>query len=210
VPAQTLALTLAYVGSVFSVMMVLPQLVRTVRNPTMRGVSAMSWALTALASAAWIAYGLRMPLPPQVPGNLLLLCGAAVIVLLVPSPWSRAHRALGLAAAGGATLAVAFVVPTPLVGYLAFGVGLASMWPQVWESVVTNRGATAAGVSLTSFTVKGASQLTWLGYALLAHDLPVTISAVTALVATLVVIAVEAGRRGSVLVEDLRVLEPAS
>ena len=82
---RTFAEGLGYFGSVLGVAMVVPQIVRTYRNRTLPGVSAMSWALTSISCFTWLLYGIRAAEPPQIPGNVLLVSGAVVVVLSVPS-----------------------------------------------------------------------------------------------------------------------------
>jgi uncharacterized protein with PQ loop repeat len=176
-----LGITLAYLGATLGVCMVVPQILRTVRHPTLGGVSPLTWSLTALACTAWMTYGLRTATWPQVPGNVLLVSGAVAIVVLVPSPASRGRRGVRLALATALLVTTAALLPPHAVGYLAFSLGLVSAWPQVYDSVSTWRSGETSGVSVTTWLLKIVSQLCWLSYALTARDFPVTISALVAL-----------------------------
>jgi uncharacterized protein with PQ loop repeat len=189
------ALGLAYVGSALGVAMVVPQIVRTLRHPTLVGVAPMSWALTALSCTTWLIYGVRADEPPQIPGNVLLVSGAVAIVLLVPSAWSRGARALALVGIGGVLVATAFSIDPSAVGYLAFGVGVLSMWPQFWRSVVDRHGPADVGLSIPSFVVKVVSQLCWFTFAVLVGDVAVLIAACLTIATTLVILVVEVRRR---------------
>ena len=192
---HTLALSLAYIGATLGVSMVVPQILRTLRHPTLTGVSAVSWGLTALACLTWLSYGIRTAQIPQIPGNVLLVSGAVTIVLLVPSPLSRSRRALALVLAASVLLAVSFSVPARSVGYLAIGVGLVSAWPQVYDSLAGWRSGAESGVSIATWSLKVTSQVCWLSYALLAGDVPVAIAASVALTTAVSLVSLEASRR---------------
>ena len=205
--AHDAAVCLAYLGATLGVAMVVPQIVRTVRHPDLAGVSPASWGLTALGCLSWLTYGVRTATIPQIPGNVLLVTGSIAIVLLVPSHLSRSRRALMLAAAMIVVALVAFRVPVETAGFLAFGISLFSAWPQV---LTTLRGSReAAGVSLTTFTLRLAAGLGWLAYAVIAHDVPVIFSAGVMTGTTLLVLAVESSRRTESVLEDIPILEPA-
>ena len=161
--------------------MVVPQILRTLAHPTLGGVSPVAWSMTVLGCSMWLTYGIRTMTVPQIPGNVLLVSGAVAVVLLVPSPTSRRRRAATLGSVWAAFVAVALVVPPHLVGYIAVSIGFVSAWPQVYDSVVTWRAGARSGVSITTWSIKAVSQMCWLSYALLAADVPVTISATVAL-----------------------------
>jgi uncharacterized protein with PQ loop repeat len=211
VTVHTLALTLAYVGSAIGVAMVVPQILRIVRHPHMPGVSPWTWAFTAIACSTWMTYGVRAGSLPQIPGNVLLVSGAIAIVLLVPAAWSRAKRALALAAAIVGVVTLSTHLSPEAVGFLAFGIGMASVWPQVYETVWLRRGLGPSALSLTSNALKVGSQLCWLSFALLTADVPVVISALVTLSTNSVISGVEVSRRRSWAAqpEVSRVLEPA-
>lgn len=205
--AHSLALDIAYAASVVGVAQSVPQIARTLRHPHMKGVAPMSWAISAIACSAWITYGVRAGIGPQIPGNVLLVTGSVSIVLLVPSSLSRGRRAALLASAGAVVVAVACALPPEGAGFLAFGIGLFSAWPQV---VTTLRGSRdAAGVSLLTFSLRLVSGAGWFAYAVLARDVPVIFSSVVALSTTLLVLSVEASRRSAPVLDEVPVLEPA-
>jgi len=189
--AHGLALALAYTGATLGVLMVVPQILRTLTHPTLGGVSAVAWSLTALGCSMWLVYGIRTLTVPQIPGNILLVSGAVAVVLLVPSAASRRRRAANLGAVWVALLTVAFLVPAHMVGYLAVVIGFVSAWPQVYDSVLTWRSGARSGVSITTWSIKSVSQLCWLSYALLASDVPVGLSATVALGTALTLVSVE-------------------
>ena len=190
-----LATTLAYVGATLGVLMVVPQILRAVRHPTLGGVSPTSWGLLAVACLSWLLYGLRTQTWPQVPGNVFLVSGAVAVVLLVPSTHSPTRRAATLAAAAAAVVLVALSIPAHLVGYLALGIGLTSAWPQVYDSFLGSRRTALSGVSIATWGTRLVSQSCWLAYAVLARDLPVLLSASVALSAATAMVAVESSRR---------------
>ncbi|MBI1375905.1 MAG: hypothetical protein GC157_00255 [Frankiales bacterium] len=207
---HTVALLLAYLGSAIGVAMVVPQIVRIVRHPSMPGVSPWAWAMTAVACSTWLTYGVRTGSLPQIPGNVLLISGAVTIVLLVPAAWPRRTRAVALLAGVTTAVAVSTHLPAELVGFLAFGLGLVGMWPQVIETVWLRRGMGPSALSLTSNALKVGSQLCWLSFALLTTDVPVVVSALMALSTNAVVSLVELSRRRTAALGVApRVLEPA-
>jgi uncharacterized protein with PQ loop repeat len=174
---HSLAFAFAYVGALLSVSMVVPQIARTLRHPTLGGVSPIAWSMSVIGCSLWLTYGLRTDSVPQIPGNILLVIGATAVVLLVPSPASRLRRAVTLGVVLAAFLAVAWRVPPEMVGYLAFAVGFTSSWPQLYDSVKTYRAGAKSGVSISAWVLRAASQVAWLTYALLAGDTPVAVSA---------------------------------
>ena len=182
-----------YLGSVLGVGMVVPQIVRTYRHRTMPGVSGMSWALMALACFGWLLYGVRTAEVPQVPGNVLLVSGAVLLVLVVPSPYAVPSRAAALAAGGAALVVAAFVLPASVLGLVAFGIGLVSTIPQTITSLT--RRAPDSAVSLLAWAMRVASQTCWLLYALAVHDHVVTISALVLLTNALLILVTEKMRR---------------
>jgi uncharacterized protein with PQ loop repeat len=189
------ALALGYLGSFFGVVMVIPQIVRILRHPDLQGVSTLSWALSALGCLAWLTYGLRTDSPPQIPGNVLLISGAITVVLLAVANRSRRQRAFSVSAAAGAVLVVAWVMPAHLVGYIGFSIGLVATWPQLYESVGNWRARITSGVSVSTWVLRVASQLCWLGYAIRASDVPVFVSACVSLTLAAVLVALESAAR---------------
>ena len=205
--SHTLALTIAYAASVFGVASVIPQILRTIRHPHMAGVAPLSYFVSILACTGFMIYGLRADVIPQIPGNVLLVSGSVAIVLLVPSHLSRMLRAALLVAAVTTVTVVSFNVPVETAGFIAFGISLFSAWPQV---VTTLRGTReAAGVSLTTFSLRLAAGVGWLTYAVIARDAPVIFSASVMVGTTLLVLGVESSRRVEPVLEEIPVLEPA-
>lgn len=192
---QSLALPLAYLGALLGVTMVLPQLIRTIRHPDLPGVSALSWSLTSLACFAWLIYGVRTATMPQIAGNVLLVSGAVAVVLLVPNGVARSRKAFALGGAAVTLLLVSLVIPPATVGYVAFGIGLLSAWPQLIESFGNWRSGGESGLSLTTWSVKIASTLCWLSYAIIATDVPVLVACAFGLTTTLTIFALETSAR---------------
>jgi len=198
VSIDVLVQSLAYLGAVLGVAMVVPQVVRTVRHPALSGVSPVAWSLTVLACSTWLTYGVRTRTIPQIPGNVLLVSGAVAIVLLVPSVWSRRRRALVLGALWSLVMLLAWTMPPGWVGYFALVVGLFSSWPQVYDSVAGLRAGTGeSGVSITTWSIKVVSQTSWLVYAVATGQVAVTISATVALSTALLLVTVESYRRST-------------
>jgi uncharacterized protein with PQ loop repeat len=184
---------LGYLGSVLGVAMVVPQIVRTYRNRALPGVSAISWALTAISCFTWLLYGIRAAEPPQIPGNVLLVSGAVVVVLAVPSARSVRFRAAGLLLAGSVVTAVAFSVPSGVIGSIGFAIGLVSGFPQLVVSLARRSGECA--VSLLTWGLRVACQASWLTYAILIGDTVVTVSAAFLGTSAALVLGAELARR---------------
>lgn len=189
---HSFALSLGYLAATLGVIMVVPQILRTVRHPDLGGVSPVAWSLTTLGCSTWLVYGLRTQTVQQIPGNALLVCGAVAVVLLVPSQASRARRALTLGAVASVLLSVAVLLPAHSVGYLAVSIGFVAAWPQVFDSVLTWRSGVRSGVSLTTWALKAVSQLCWLTYAVAAGDLPVMLASTFALSTAVLLVTLEA------------------
>ena len=192
---QIAAQLLAYSGALLSVAMVLPQLTRTIRHPALPGVSPSSWALTTLACIAWLIYGLRADVLPQIPGNVLLIIGAVAVVLLVPSAWSRSRRVTYLGSASAAIIVVSLAIPPMAVGYLAFAISMISIWPQLVDSFGNWRMGIVSGVSLPTWWVKLAATACWLAYSIIATDIPVLIASILGGACNIAVFAMEGSAR---------------
>jgi uncharacterized protein with PQ loop repeat len=191
VPAvNELANAAGYIGAALSVGMVVPQLIRTLRHPRLGGVSAMSWLITAACCFTWLLYGIKGQVWPQIPGNALLVPGAAAIVLAVPARLSRAQRAGLLSATAGALILVTVLARADVLGYLAFALTLIAATPQVITSVRRHQAGRSA-VSIPSWLMRGGSQVFWLCYGLIMHNGPTALSAVVVLVSVAIVIAIE-------------------
>lgn len=206
---NSVALPLAYIGALLSVCMVLPQLTRTIRNPALAGVSPTSWALTSLACLGWLIYGFRADVLPQVPGNVLLIAGAVAVALLVPSAWSRPRRAVSLVTAAALIVSIAMLVSPPMVGYLAFGISLMAVWPQLAYSYGNWRTRVESGLSLTTWSIKIAATLCWLSYATITADLPVLIASSIGMITTLAIFAMETSARQASSRRDVEALAHA-
>ena len=204
-----LANAAGYTGAALSVGMVVPQLVRTLRHPSLGGVSGMSWLITTACCFTWLLYGIKGQVWPQIPGNALIVPGAAAIVLAVPARLTRARRAALLAATAGVLILVAVMARAEVLGYLAFGLTLVAGTPQVVTSV-RGRRAERSAVSIPSWLMRGGSQVFWLYYALIMHNGPTGLSAVFVLVSVAVVVTIESaglisarlGRRAGRRLED--------
>jgi uncharacterized protein with PQ loop repeat len=187
---HSISVAAGYLGAALGVLMVVPQIVRTVRNPGLGGVSAASWGLTALACLAWMLYGLRADEIPQIPGNILLSGGAVIVALAVPSATSKCARAVRLSALALLITGIAVVAPPAAVGITGFGLALVSALPQTIESLTRPRQA-ASAVSVVGWLLRAAAQVCWLLYAVVRHDRTVTVSAVIILASSLLVVVIE-------------------
>ncbi len=191
---HTLGVAAAYLGATIGVVMLIPQIVRTFAERTVPGVSALSWALLGLSCMTWMLYGIRAHELPQIPGNIFMVTGAAVIVLAVPSAISVARRAARLATAAAAIATLAAVLPPTSIGFLGFGIGLFSAVPQLIKSM-RRPGHQLSAVSVPAWVLRGISQACWLFFAVVVGDLAVTISASFILTSSALLVVCELGRR---------------
>jgi uncharacterized protein with PQ loop repeat len=150
----------------------------------------LSWSLTALSCGSWLLYGLRTGETPQIPGNVLIVSGALVIVLAVPSATTAAARGARLAGAAVIIVALATVLPPEPIGVLAIGIGLVSALPQIIKSF-TRGGQDASAVSLSAWLLRATSQVCWLFYAVVRHDWTVTVSTACILTSAVLLITAE-------------------
>jgi uncharacterized protein with PQ loop repeat len=192
--AHAFAVASGYLGAALGVAMVVPQIARTLRDRTVPGVSALSWGFTALACATWLLYGVRAHELPQIPGNVLLASGAALLVLLVPSAAAVPVRALGLLLPALLLGVLAAVAPPGIIGAVAFGMAVVSGVPQTMRSL-GRRGDVVSAVSLPSWLLRVGSQAAWLFFAVAVHDATVMVSAIFILSNALLVIVAELARR---------------
>jgi uncharacterized protein with PQ loop repeat len=188
---------LGYLAAAIGVVMVLPQIARILRRPTLPGVSPLTWSLNTVACAAWLGYGIRTWQVPQIPGNVLFIAGAVAIVLLIPSPYPRRTRAAGLAAAAAVEALGIAVLPAHTVGYVAFAVTMAASWPQVYNSFRSWQLRRPSGVSIQAWGFGLLSQVLWLLYAVGVHDTPITISAGSLCLSMVLLLTLEALARSA-------------
>ena len=186
---------LGYLGAALGVAMVVPQIVRVLRRRGLAGVSPLSWGMTATCCILWFMYGLRANEPVQLPGNALLIAGALVVCLYTQSHVSAPRRAAALGAALLVAALVSLSVPPAAIGYFAFGLGLFSVWPQVFASIKTFRVRATSGVSTSTYGLSFGSQLCWLFFAIGVHDRVVTIAATVALTAAALIVTLELSAR---------------
>ena len=204
-----IAVASGYLGAALGVGMVVPQIVRTFRNRDLPGVSALSWALTATACLAWLLYGVRAREIPQIPGNIFIVSGAAVIVLAVPSALSVGARSVRLAGAAAVLIAAATVLPPAYIGYLGFVIGLSASWPQTIRSLARAHEPDSA-VSVSAWVLRAGAQAAWLYYAVVMRDLTVTIAASVTLCSAVVLLYIETRRRGAVFTPRLEACDSAA
>lgn len=195
-PLHPLAVGSGYLGAALGAGMVLPQILRSLQDRSRAGVSPLSWSLTALGCFAWLLYGVRAGEPPQIPGNVIIVAGSVLIVLVVPATLRPGQRAACLFLAALPLVATAIWAPPEYLGFLALAVVMASSWPQTLQSLIrTDRAASA--VSLGAWAMRAASQVAWLFYALVMGDVPVTVGAIVTLTSALLLLAAETRRRSA-------------
>jgi uncharacterized protein with PQ loop repeat len=195
VSLHDVVIALGYIGAALGVAMVVPQIVRIVRHPSLPGVSPLSWALLMFGCIAWLTYGIRTAATPQIPGNILLASGAIACVLLIKSPMPRGRRGALLLLGAAVLLVTVWIIPAQSVGYLATAIGLSSMWPQLFDTVGNWRAHITSGVSLPTYGLRIASQVCWLSYGIGMHDVPVSVGASLALTIASATLGLEAAAR---------------
>ena len=188
-------LACGYLGAVLGVCMLVPQIVRCLRNRNARGVSALSWALTGLSCGSWLLYGLRAHELPQIPGNAIVVTGTVVIVLAVPCRLGERGRAAMLAAAALALIVCAVLLSPVEVGLIAFATGIVSALPQTLQSLVRLPPGATSAVSVSSWLLRAASQVCWLVFAIAERDAVVFASATVILGSSVVLCLVEVRRQ---------------
>jgi uncharacterized protein with PQ loop repeat len=190
---------LGYLGAALGVVMVVPQISRIVRHPSLAGVSPLSWAMTSMACLGWLIYGLRTDAPPQIPGNVLLVGGAVVVVLLIRHQVSRMRRAAMLGGAAAVLVTIAVVLPADTVGYFAFGIGLSAGLPQLADSFANWRGRINSGVSVSAWALRIGSHCCWLAYDIGTSDLAFGFSACVVLSRAVAMVCLDLAARGAAL-----------
>jgi uncharacterized protein with PQ loop repeat len=208
VTPHELGTMLGYMGAALGVSMVIPQIVRTLANRKLTGVSALSWAMLVFSCSGWLLYGVKKHELVQIPGNVLLVSGAIVVVLLAPARLAAPLRAALLAAGLSAYVLLARVVPADGVVAIAIGIGLMSSIPQVRQSLRRSAHERSA-VSLSTWWMRVASQACWLSFALLVHDWVVLVSAIFTETCNVTILVTES-RRAAVVHHDEDVVEPAA
>jgi len=206
VTIHDVAVGLGYLGATLGVVMVVPQILRIVRQPSLSGVSPLSWSLTSMACLNWLIYGVRTDAAPQIPGNVLLVGGAVIVVLLIHHSVSRARRAALLVATNAVLVTIAFVIPADTVGYFAFGIGLFAGLPQLADSIANWRGHINSGVSVSAWGLRIGSQTCWLAYAIGTSDLAVGISACVVLSTAIAMVCLELAARSASLAATCEVV----
>jgi uncharacterized protein with PQ loop repeat len=190
-----LGLGLAYFGASLGVAMIVPQLVRTMRNRALGGVSPTSWALTTIACLSWLMYGVRAHEAPQIPGNIIMVAGTALIVVVVPARMRGAVRGLLLAGVAVTVVSLALVLPPAFSAYLGFAVGVTSSLPQMVSSIQRASRGDESAVSVPTWMLRAASQVSWFLYAAIIGDVAVMISATFIFASVVAVIGAELRHR---------------
>lgn len=191
--AHSLAVGSGYLGAALGVGMVAPQILRIRRNPTMPGVSVLSWSLTALSCLTWLLYGVRGGVLPQIPGNVIIVSGAVVVALSAPSAIEVGSRAIALGFPAAGLVAAATVLPPQAIAYVAFGIGLLAALPQTLTSFA-RADADESAVSIPAWLMRAGSQAAWLLYAVLLGDVAVAVAASVTLASALLLLAIETRR----------------
>ena len=143
------------------------------------------------ACFTWLLYGIKAHVLPQIPGNVLICPGAAMIALAAPARLTVAQRAAVLAAVVGTIIVAAMSVRPEYLGFLAFGITLVSAPPQTIVSLARWRSSRRSAVSLPAWAMRGGSQVFWLAYGLGRHNGPIIVAAAITMTSAVTLIAAE-------------------
>jgi uncharacterized protein with PQ loop repeat len=192
--AAAIAQVFAYLGMVLSAGISLPQLARLRRTVNYAGVSWLTWTLAASSFALWCSYGVLLPIPAQIPGNVVSTIGSILVLLVLIRRGISPVRPLAVLASVVLVSFVSFSFDGARgIGWLALGVGACMRLPQLRLTVFAS---SLTDLSRTSWMLNSAACMSWLGYAILDHDGPVAASSILALVlASGIVLAAGRGRR---------------
>lgn len=190
---ETAATVFATVGSVLSVVLLLPQTIRTIRYPWLAGVSVLAYASSTVSGLLWAIYGVRIVVWPLAFSSMLVAAGSLTIAAHVPGRWPGAPRLLMLTAITVMTTLLAFVVPVGVLGTLASVLSVGAVWLQVFRSFKGS--STDRGVSLLSIGLRSAASLCWLTYAVIATDVAMLVTSPATILAAGLVLTVETARR---------------
>lgn len=189
---------LAYAGSVLMTSMSIPQIARILRDRSAEGVSLLTWLIFALSGASWLAYGLILQAPGIIVGNIpFILTTVPVVILLLRRqrnwPWPPAALApvVGVAAA----VLLLLQLPPAISGGIGVACGLLTTVPQLLESLRRSREGLGSEVALGTLVLLLAGQCLWLSYGFFRPDVPILLTNVVAVTVTVMLLAVEGGRR---------------
>ncbi len=189
---------LAYAGSVLMTAMSLPQIARILRDRSAAGVSLLTWIIFALSGASWFAYGLLVQAPGIIVGNIPFLSTTLPVVMLLlvrQRGWSWAAAIAAPVVAAAAVVALLLQLPSAVSGGIGVACGLLTTVPQLIESLGRRRAGLPSEVSLATLGLLLTGQLLWLSYGLFRPDVPLLLTYVVAVRATVSLLAVEGSRR---------------
>jgi uncharacterized protein with PQ loop repeat len=189
---------LAYAGSVLMTSMSLPQIARIVRDRSADGVSLLTWLIFSLSGASWLAYGLILGAPGIIVGNIPFIATTVPVVVLLlrrqrnwPWPAAIAAPVAGVASA----VLILRELPPGVPGGLGVACGLLTTVPQLLESLNRRREDLPSEVAMGTLVLLLSGQCLWLSYGIFRPDLPIVMTNVVAVGATVTLLMVEGGRR---------------
>lgn len=196
-----------YLGAALGASMVVPQIARTLRDRTLTGVSALSWAMGAFSCGGWLLYGIVGHEVVQIPGNVVIVGGSIAVALLAPARVAVLLRALLIGTGLAAYAAIAFLTSAAVVVGIAISIGVMSSLPQVVKSVRRPQHNRSA-VSLSTWWMRVLSQSCWLAFAVLVRDWSVFASSLYVQTCNVTILTAES-RRAAVVHHDAAVTEHA-
>lgn len=178
---------LGYVGAAVGVSVTVPQTLAVLRARSGAGVSADTWSISTASSAVWLAYGLAISSPPQVPGNVLGTLGAALLVgALVRCRAVRPGRPVAVVALVALAAVAGYLLDGPAaLGWLGTALSVGMRLPQL---AVTVRGHAGEALAPLSWVLSGVSGVCWTAYGLATQDPPVVATSAFAVVAAAVIV----------------------
>jgi uncharacterized protein with PQ loop repeat len=178
--------------------MSLPQIARIVRDRSADGVSLLTWLIFSLSGASWLAYGLILGAPGIIVGNIPFIATTVPVVVLLlrrqrnwPWPAAIAAPVAGVASA----VLILRELPPGVPGGLGVACGLLTTVPQLLESLNRRREDLPSEVAMGTLVLLLSGQCLWLSYGIFRPDLPIVMTNVVAVGATVTLLMVEGGRR---------------
>jgi len=190
---HALVLTATVVAVVANTAFVWPQAVKVVRTRDVDGVSPTTWCISMALFSVWAAFAARTGYVPLLVANAS--CWVAATLVLVAGtrggwPW----RYLALGAASMAAAGVLAVLAPAVLAVVMTVAGIALRVPQLAKLL---RSEDVDGVSATTWALGALTAGSWLVVSTSRGAWAVVVANSTALVSTLVLLAVLAVRRRS-------------
>jgi uncharacterized protein with PQ loop repeat len=195
---------LGLVGAVLSAAIALPQAVRAVRVGT-AGVSPGTFQTTVGLGLVWTVYGLALELWLFALGNFILGASALVVLWAVRRDTGARWSLLQVVVLVGAVGGLVGVIEITWLGWYA---ALLSVLLRIPQMRLIRGAGSIDGVSVHTWVVSLAANLTWLLYGLIENDVRLIGGcSVNAVLSTSLILGVEARRRRERNLPDVEVAQ---